>query len=102
MSDVKTRWALIYTGLYILIGCFSFGALILNIKTVPIIKEITALRAQNKQLKEANQRLFFEVAQKTSLKNVERKAKAAGMRRVPVEKMHHVRVPQSNLGTAGP
>ena len=76
-----------------ILGC-SFGALIYNIKSIPLTKDIKQLRQENQRIYEQNQQLFFELSQQTTLKNIKKRAIEMGMKRVPVSQMIHVKLPK--------
>ena len=77
-----------------ILGC-SFGALIYNIKSIPLTQDIKNLRQENQRLHEQNQQLFFELSQQATLKHIQQRAEAMGMKRVPVSQMIHVKLPKN-------
>ena len=76
---------------------FSFGALIYNIKSIPLTKQIKQLRQENQTLREDNQRLFVQLSQRISYKNIKDRAEQLGMKRASLAKIVHVQLPKRSL-----
>ena len=68
----------------------SIFALILNIKTVPLIKKQHLNTKKIRLLKEENQHLNYYIQKETTLEKIEEKAKKLNMIYLPTKKINHL------------
>ncbi|MAQ64726.1 MAG: hypothetical protein CL503_05435 [Actinobacteria bacterium] len=68
----------------------SITALILNIKTVPLIKKQHLITKQIQILKEKNQHLHYKIQKESTFENIEKKAQALNMVYLPSKKIKHI------------
>ena len=81
--------------IFIYIFFISLFALILNIKTMPIINHRKYLVLELHQLKEKNKYLQFQIQQQTTFDRVQKKAEALGLVYPKFNHIEHILLPDN-------
>lgn len=73
-----------------LITTVSIFALIINIKTVPLVKESERLTKEIRLLEEQNVSLYFQIESQTTFEAMHEKAIKLGLKQLKPHEMEHV------------
>ena len=77
---------------------FSVGALVINIQTMPVMNDIKLLQRQIRSIEEENNRLQYQISQKTNYKALQQRIATMGLIKPKFTAIKHVVLPKKQVG----
>ncbi len=79
-----------------ILSLFVF-ALVINIKTVPLIKESERLTAEIRVLEEKNASLYYQIESQTTFEHIQQKANELNLKPISPHQMEHIHLHHANI-----